>query len=247
MWGRVFGPASFRKPLVDLRFVFWVSGTRNLKFLVRNLLGLRSLLKSRGQLRQDLFALSHSGFKREGFFVEFGATNGVTISNTFLLEKTYGWSGILSEPGKFWWKALNENRACHIDRRAVWATSGEDLFFNETDIPELSYVNTAREIPTPSPERNERCYRVQSISLLDLLTHWNAPKEIDFLSIDTEGSEFEILAPFDFEKYHFRVICVEHNYSSKRAQICELLEAKGYQRVHLRLSHWDDWFVLPRT
>src|ERR1022692_367696 len=59
---------------------------------------LRHLRKSRSQLRQDLFVLSELCFKTNGFFVEFGATNGVDLNNTHLLETTFQWSGVLAEP-----------------------------------------------------------------------------------------------------------------------------------------------------
>ncbi|NKB76872.1 MAG: hypothetical protein GKR96_07435 [Gammaproteobacteria bacterium] len=57
---------------------------------------------SKSQLRQGLFALSELSFKQGGFFVEFGATNGVGLSNTHLLETKFGWKGILAEPAKLW-------------------------------------------------------------------------------------------------------------------------------------------------
>ena len=58
--------------------------------------------KSRAQLKQDIFVLLETGFKRDGYFVEFGATNGVDLSNSWLLEKAFGWTGILAEPARIW-------------------------------------------------------------------------------------------------------------------------------------------------
>jgi hypothetical protein len=87
---------------------------------------------------------------------------------------------------------------------------------------------------------------VETTSLLDLLKHHNAPKHIEFLSVDTEGSEFEILNAFDFSQYTFGAICVEHNYLENRPKVKQLLLANGYRQVYPELSDFDDWFV-PRT
>jgi hypothetical protein len=76
-----------------------------------------------------------------------------------------------------------------------------------------------------------------------LLNEYNAPKFVDFLSIDTEGSEFEILRNFDFQSYRFGAICVEHNFADTRGKINKLLLANGYVQVHPELSDFDDWYV----
>jgi hypothetical protein len=67
-----------------------------------------------------------------------------------------------------------------------------------------------------------------------MLNKYNAPKIIDFLSIDTEGSEFKILKNFNFEAYKFRVICIEHNYISKiRKKISMLLKKMAIDRYFM--------------
>ena len=75
--------------------------------------------KSKSQIRQDLFVISELNLKQNGYFVEFGATNGVDLSNTFLLEKEFNWSGILAEPAKHWQVDLANNRNCNIERLCV--------------------------------------------------------------------------------------------------------------------------------
>jgi len=72
----------------------------------------------------------------------------------------------------------------------------------------------------------------------------NAPSLIDYLSIDTEGSEFDILSSHDFSKYNFSVITVEHNYTEQREKIHQLLSKKGYLRKYKELSMQDDWYIL---
>jgi hypothetical protein len=78
---------------------------------------------------------------------------------------------------------------------------------------------------------------------MDLLKEHNAPEFVDFLSIDTEGSEFEILKNFDFQSYRFGAICVEHNFADTRYKINKLLLANEYVQVHADLSDFDDWYV----
>ena len=92
--------------------------------------------------------------------------------------------------------------------------------------------------------RNGNIYDVKTISLEDMLSKFKAPNFIDYLSIDTEGSEFEILENFNFDRYKFKIITCEHNYSADRKKIYNLLINNGYQRKFVELSKWDDWYVL---
>ena len=66
---------------------------------------------------------------------------------------------------------------------------------------------------------------------------------MDYLSIDTEGSEFEILAKFDFDKYEFEIITCEHNYTDAREKLHRLLTSKGYVRKFEDISLFDDWYT----
>lgn len=205
---------------------------------------LANLDASRAQLRQDLFALSALDFKRGGFFVEFGATDGVDLSNTYLLEKGFEWTGILAEPARCWHTALRQNRTARVETRCVWAVSGQMLPFNEANVGTLSTIASFSATDGHAESRRlGRTYAVESISLNDLLDQYDAPKVVDYLSIDTEGSEFEILKSVDFDRYSFRVITCEHNYTPAREQVHDLLAGKGYQRRYPQLSGCDDWYV----
>src|SRR5262245_58006723 len=73
------------------------------------------LSSSRSQLMQDLFALSVVGEKRKGYFVEFGAADGVALSNSYMLETTFGWTGIVAEPSTTFAPRLAANRHCVVD------------------------------------------------------------------------------------------------------------------------------------
>ena len=200
---------------------------------------------SKSQLAQDLFVLSELDFKKKGFFVEFGSTDGVSLSNTFLLEKKFFWKGILAEPAKEWQKKLNKNRDVFIEKNCIWHSSNKILTFNQ--VGELSTIDdfSYSDMHDKARIKGKR-YKVKTISLEDLLDKYNAPKIIDYLSIDTEGSEFDILSSFDFEKYKFRVITCEHNFTSNRQKIYKLLLDKGYKRKYSDISKFDDWYVLNK-
>ena len=208
---------------------------------------LRRLNKSYSQmeLRQDMFVLSQLGFKEEGYFVEFGVANGLDLSNTYLLEKEFSWSGIVSEPAKCWHESILLNRSCHIDTRCVWSESNCRLIFNESNIGELSTIDkfSDSDIHSSFRQNTGNKYEVDTISLTDLLNTYDAPSKIDYLSIDTEGSEYDILSKFDFNRYQFRIITCEHNMNDSREKIYKLLSSKGYSRVYTELSKCDDWYV----
>jgi FkbM family methyltransferase len=199
---------------------------------------------STSQLKQDLFVISHLNFKKNGFFVEFGATNGVRYSNTLLLERELGWKGILVEPGKIWHNELRTNRACQIDFNCVWNKTGDKMLFKEANNAELSTLQQYELSGLHSKERRgSKEYLVNTISLNDLLDKYNAPRNMDYLSIDTEGSELEILKELDFNRYNFTVITCEHNFGHDREKIYELLSRNGYIRLYEKISLFDDWYV----
>ena len=229
-----------------------IQQSKDLQFVSRiqekglsRLIGLLPL--SQAQLRQDLFVLSSTDFLQNGYFVEFGGTDGVHWSNSYLLEQKFGWRGIISEPARGYHDALLKNRTCHIETDCVWNKTGESLRFNETKLGYFSTIDQFSEHDKHSAHRkNGARYQVPSISLLDMLEKYNAPSHIDYLSIDTEGSELEILSAFDFSRYSFSVITCEHNYTDSREKIYTLLGSHGYKRVMQDVSQFDDWYILER-
>ena len=84
---------------------------------------------------------------------------------------------------------------------------------------------------------------METISLNDLLIQAQAPRTIDYLSADTEGSELEILAAFDFDRWDVRAISVEHNCTDNQEKLYALLTARGFRRQFPELSWFDDWYV----
>lgn len=186
------------------------------------------LLKTPAERFQDIFALLLSGGKRDGFFVEFGACDGLVANNTLTLEREFGWRGILAEPCTFWHERLHRNRTARIDTRCVSSVTGDKLEFYQSSLPGNS-----------SPDKNHPylgsvldSYTVETVSLLDLLKDHDAPRFIDFLSVDTEGHEMDVFKNFDFDQYKFGFICVEqHEQVTPEESVQPLLEAAGYKVV----------------
>ena len=116
------------------------------------------------------------------------------------------------------------------------------LLFAENSFPELStlkkFINSDSIVRSTNRE-----YEVSTISLNDLLIEYNVPKIIDYLSIDTEGSEYDILCNFDFKNYQFRVITCEHNYTKNRGLIKKLLLKNGYIIKFPEISKYEDWYI----
>lgn len=223
--------------------------------------------KSHSQFFQDLWVLYETKFKKGGFFVDFGATDGNKLNNTYILEKQYGWNGIVSEPNPAYKKRLYGNRSCTVLTDCVYTRSGETVNFLVTDEPYLSTIEGYG-------EDDEHCWKrkdsneieLTTISLYDMLEQNNAPNDIDYLSIDTEGSEYDILRAFFDDnrrkKYNIKCITVEQNisiesldlsrtqfvsreqsYTREALKIQELLEVYEYTKKFENFSGIDGFYV----
>ncbi len=202
---------------------------------------------------QDVFALWQSGLSRTGYFVEFGALNGIDYSNTYLME-LLGWNGVVSEPHPGYKTRILESRKCNITTDCIWTEDNGTVEFQTvigrpalSGIAGIDYDDIAGR--AGRREQTQR-HQVNTIRLETLLAQLGAPTQPDFLSIDTEGSELAILSDFDFSAFQFGVVTVEHGFSSQRGPLSELFAANGYVNKWPDISEHDDWYVhesyLPR-
>ena len=250
---RIVNNSNYQKNLNLLKYVTKINDDLNFNILCqfsKNYLKLKKTLKySNSQSLQDLFVLSYLNFKKKGFFIEIGAADGVYISNTILLEKKFKWNGILAEPLKRFHKSLKNNRNAKIETDLVYSKSNKKLLFREVLNSEnssaiFSTIDHFSSNDLHSKSRKEsNLYELNTISLNDLLTKYSSPHVIDYLSIDTEGSEYKILKSVNFKKYIFKVITCEHNYTKNRDKIYKLLTSNGYKRVLKKISKEDDWYI----
>lgn len=203
----------------------------------------RLLPTSYSQRFQDIWALWETGLRRNGYFVEFGALNGKGFSNTYLLEQL-GWNGVVAEPHPDYAEEIPKHRKCTISTKCVFDTTGDTVTFHAVKgRPALSSIEGFGGEDSRAHFREDYvAHDVETITLADLLTESGAPTEVDYLSIDTEGSELRILEAFDFDKFHIRCISVEHN-DVQREALHDLLTSKGYRRKWDDMSGHDDWYV----
>lgn len=198
------------------------------------------------QLQQDRWVLSELNGKRDGFFVEIGAFDGKELSNTYLLETEYGWTGILAEPNPLFTASIRRTRpGAVLSTQPVDDVSGKSVTMRFVkDHPELSSMTQYASADGHAKSRQKESVEVTqaTISLNDLLAGNNAPAQIDFVSIDTEGNEPAILKAFDFGRFHVRLFCVEHNNTDANQMLDDILLAQGYERVYREWSRWDAWY-----
>lgn len=202
--------------------------------------------ESTSQLGADLWALYELDELRDGYFVEFGAADGQFLSNTYLLEAHYGWTGILAEPNATVFPALQANRPnCITDPRAVYREGGttQTLVVAEVLGVLSSLTEFAEDDDHADARRGGQEIQVETVTLNQLLDDHNAPNHINYLSLDTEGGELDILKGFDFARRTIDLITVEHNFDANREAMRTFLDSRGYDRVFLDFSRFDDWYV----
>lgn len=200
---------------------------------------------SHSQLHQDFLPIYFLGKNVPGFFVEVGVGDGKSNSNTYLLEKEFNYKGVLVEPNLNFLDSLLENRGVSIVNCAAGATDGQSVILFGTDDGEYSYI--ANKFEGQGKRRKSISNQpVLTKTLNSILEETQAPKVIDFLSIDVEGYELEVLQGIDFDEWKFKVVCVEHNYNQmKRSEILKIFTSNGYKNVLPVASQFDTFFVMP--
>ena len=205
----------------------------------------------KSQLYQDVFASFVIGDKFDKTFFEFGATNGIDLSNSYMLETLLNWKGVLSEPSPQWHSDLKKNRPnANIITDCIWSESDKELDFFVSDVGVLSSLNDFKEsdkISMPGNTRarlkNGKIVSVKTISLNQAVEKEFKFKPPSYISIDTEGSEYEILKVFDFKRFRPVVFTIEHNFTELQLKIDKLMKANDYLRVFKKITAFDAWYI----
>lgn len=178
------------------------------------------------------------GHVKEGFFIDVGAYDGVTCSNSCVLEEGYNWKGICIEPNPISFTQLKKYRNCTLLNLGVSQQEKKLDFWSITGYAsQLSgFVNYF------SKEHKDRIHSdvkkhggdidirlIQSKKLQSILDEQNITK-IDYLSVDCECADLEVLSSIDFDKTDISVI--SHEYQDdviQREELDKFLVSKGYK------------------
>jgi FkbM family methyltransferase len=191
------------------------------------------------QYSQDEY-LENKFFKgyKNGFYVDVGAYNGVHINNTLYFEKNNNWRGINIEPIKKVFDLLVKNRPNDININcAVCNHNGETEFYlNEEYTEMLSGIKDKydkRHLERLNNGNNENSGTTQIIKVitkkLETIFDENKILHVNYLSIDVEGAEFEVIKSINFDKVFIDIIGFENNFIDVSIPIIKFLENNGFK------------------
>lgn len=177
--------------------------------------------------------------KRNGFFIEVGAYDGIKYSNTKFYEDHLQWKGICVEPIPEYFQQLRRNRPSSICILGCIANQNGTAFFHRIKSKQFCVEMLSGILDKYDPKHLARAKREMKNSnatseiipvncyLLNDILNQHGIDSVDYLSIDTEGGELEILQSIDFERFNIEVIEVENNY--RIPDIKEFMTGKGYR------------------
>lgn len=204
-----------------------------------------------GQNNQDKYC--YENFlkdKRNGVFLDIGASDGVRFSNTYFFEKEMGYSGLCIEPRKSDFDKLRKTRSCFCENVAIDTKEQDDVPFMELsgygsglsglvhhyDPRHLNKIDY--EVKNPL-HKGTNIIKVKTRRLETLLDEYNL-HEIDLCSLDVEGAELDILKSINWMKTHIKVLIVENNYSDPKMR--EYLESVGFTYV-TNIQNQDEIYI----
>jgi len=205
---------------------------------------------SKSQLGQDFFALAASNNGVNKFFVEIGGGDPIISSNSYLLQKGFGWKGIIVEPNPIFIERILLER-CDEGEVELYPYAIAEKEGTSDFLP-IGLIGTLPEYIDGDFHGKQRKKLLSREKLITI--EKKSPRtfvetvingrKIDFLSVDTEGSEWEIIKHWPFELCKPHAICVEVNNRTWKPELTSFLVSHGYSQKMDKLSKFDSWFIL---
>lgn len=191
------------------------------------------------QHEQDkiLYDVLFKNKKEPGFFLDIGAYDGVNISNTLFYERFLNWSGICIEPLPDRFKLLKENRKAIYIEGAISNNDGTEEFIIFPEYTDMlcglknTYNPNIKSIIDGKIAENKHASKIIQVNTYNInnLLEKHKVNHIDYVSLDTEGSELSILKSWDLEKYPVQAFSIENNNYDK--SIYNFMKSKGYKLI----------------
>jgi FkbM family methyltransferase len=186
--------------------------------------------------------------KRNGYFVEAGAGDGIAGSSCFLLESQLGWKGICIEPHDVCFARLQQNRPNSIHANVCLARiDGVAEYVMAPIFGRMNpYLSGVRDVLIRYKDRGAEAaasgvtVSKPASTLANLLRRHHAPREIDYGAFDIEGSEFEALRDFPFDQYRFLALSCEAD-ERIAPQLRALLAANEYRETTNPFNRHCPW------
>jgi len=180
--------------------------------------------------------------KRGGYFVDIGAHDGVYLSNTFILEKRYGWTGICIEANEATFDSLKKNRTAYCVNSCIDSFERTVRFVGSSVMGGIIAPDCDNKSAANLP-----ISQIQTETLAAVLNRLKAPKAIDYLSIDIEGAEDRALLKFPFCTYRFSCMTVERPSTALRQVLSEndyllIKEIPGLDCFYVHRSHQEQYW-----
>ena len=169
--------------------------------------------------------------KKKGFFIEIGAHDGITGSNCYYFEKFLNWNGIAIEPSNIQFEKLKKNRKCNLLKNAISNEVKEVEFIEVIEgLTQMSGINNSLFKKNIDIISNNQSSKIKSLNLKTITFSDIAPKDkdIDYLSIDIEGGEMNLVKSINFEIINIKVISVENNLP-KEQNFKNFFESKNFK------------------
>lgn len=186
------------------------------------------------QFGQDKIVAQKTGFKRNGVFCDIGAADGIFLNNSYYFEKELGWTGLAIEPHPELFQKLKNNRKCTLINGCITGYTGWAKYnCLEGGFSTLSKIVHEGSAVQPGENDNLDLFQDDTILVpcfnLEDLFKKHGLDEIDFLSIDTEGEELNIIQTIDFRNVRIDFITIEQN--EEHEEVKKLLLHSGFRSI----------------
>ena len=203
---------------------------------------------SYAQHQQDDLVHGLLNGKTSGYFIDLAANDATWISNTYKLERAWGWKGLCIEPNPIFWKNLSALRTCTVVAAVVGAARNQQHaeynsskvqfhMRDESNQPGLGGI-VGDDFDNKQVNQSKSAVEtVYTVPLENVLQRFHAPQVVDYFSLDIEGAEYYVMKEFPFDVFRFRIMTVER----PTQELVDLFYNHSYQYIGARAGDETVW------